>query len=73
MGGGAGGEWAGLLLYVLAGGWGLEREHCVGETRESCSTTVAGILKRPSPALIDICVCVCVCVCVCLTIMEQNF
>lgn len=36
----------------------------MGETRESCSTTVAGIFKRPSPALSDMYVC--------LTIMETE-
>lgn len=43
MGGGAGGERVSLSVYVLAGGWGLGREQCVGETWESCSTTVAEI------------------------------
>lgn len=57
LGGGAGSRRVSLLLYELAGGWGLGREHCVGETWESCSTTVAGILKRPSPALGDMYVC----------------
>lgn len=56
LGGGAGGEWV-SLLYALARGWGLGREHHVGETWESCSTTVAGIFKRPSPALGDMYMC----------------
>lgn len=54
---GAGGKWVNLLMCVLAGVWGLGREQCVGVTQESCSTTVAGILKRPSPALHDIYMC----------------
>lgn len=54
VGGSAGGEWvSSLAVCVLAVGWGLGREQCVGETQESCSTTVAGIFKRPSPALGD--------------------
>ena len=54
VGGNAGGERvSSLAVCVLAGGWGLGREQCVGETQESCSTTVAGIFKRPSPALGD--------------------
>lgn len=45
--------WVSELLYLLAPGWGLGREQCVGETQESCSTPVLRIFKRPSPALSD--------------------
>jgi hypothetical protein len=46
-GGGAGGEWVSLLVYVLVAGWSLGRELYGGKTQESCSTTVAEILKGP--------------------------
>lgn len=49
------GEFVGV--HALASSWGLGRETCVGVTQESCSTTVAGILKRPSPALHDMYMC----------------
>lgn len=56
--GGGGGASGWVYCVCVGGGWGLGREQCVGETQESCSTTVAGILQRPSPVLRDMSVCV---------------